>query len=190
MPPWISAGCVPMADASTEIDTAASRTAWREKRSCTAEAGPHRGGLATAAVSANVAPPATRAIHVRRRVYCKMTTAATPPRITRAAAHVRIQAKPPQSGAWNRLDETTKNGKLATTHNNTWPRLAVTTANATAGRITKIARKNWRHSNGAIQLSGTLPFAPTRMMYWHTKTGRLTNVTRNSALAATRFFHV
>src|ERR1039457_5284443 len=177
MPPWISAGCVPVADLSTESDDVVPLTDCRAKSCCTAKAEPHRGALATAAVSANVAPTATRAIPVRRRGYCRMTTAATPPRITRAAAHVRIQANPPQSGAWNRLDETTKNGKLATTHNNTWPRLAVTTANATAGRITKIARKNWRHSNGAIQLSGTLPFAPTRMMYWHTNTGRLTNVT-------------
>src|ERR1017187_5803624 len=190
MTPWISAGCVPVADLSTESDDVVPLTDCRAKSCCTAKAEPHRGALATAAVSANVAATATRAIPVRRRVYCRMTTTATPPTITRAAAHVRIQARPPQSEAWNKLYEITKNGKLATTHSNTWPRLAVTTAKATAGRITKIARKTWRHSNGAIQLSGTLPFAAARMVYWHTKSGRLTNTTRNSALAATRFFHV
>src|ERR1017187_2768841 len=120
MTPWISAGCVPVADLSTESDAVVPLTDCRAKSCCTAKAEPHRGALATATVSANVAPTATRAIPVRRRVYCRMTTAATPPRITRAAAHVRIQAKPPQSGAWSRLDETTKNGKIATTHNNTW----------------------------------------------------------------------
>src|ERR1017187_5127513 len=125
MPPWISAGCVPVADLSTESDDVVPLTDCRAKSCCTAKAEPPRGALATAAVSANVAATATRAIPVRRRVYCRMTTTATPPTITRAAAHVRIQANPPQSEAWLKKDQAASNGILTTTHNNTWPRLAV-----------------------------------------------------------------
>src|ERR1035438_1513965 len=135
-----------MADASTESDTAASPMAWRENRRCTAKAGPQRGALAAAVANTSAAATATRAIPVRRRVYCRMTTAATPPRITMAAADVRIQAKPPQSEAWNRFDNTTKHGKLTTTHRSTWARFAVTTANATAGRITKMAKSTPRYA--------------------------------------------